>query len=59
MYSLIGKRLVADSAMALKVSRVMAVANFRLASNTIKDKEKGDEKVYFSKSEGIHLFCNY
>ena len=52
MYSLIAKRMAADSMLSLKFSRVMVLTNLRFASAPpLKDKEKGDEKVYFSKSE--------
>ena len=52
MYSLIAKRMAADSMLSLKVSRVMGITNIRFASGPpLKEKEKGDEKVYFSKGE--------
>ena len=51
MYSLLSKRMIKESLLRSSASRAMTLAPFRMASGTdiLKDKEKGDERIFFTK----------
>lgn len=56
MYSLVSKKTLKESIFRLssvKSSKMLTQTAYRCAgSDTLKDKEKGDERIFFTKQDG-------
>ena len=60
MYNIIAKRKVQDTLMRSTISRVPLVSTQVRFINTkvLDEKEKGDERIYFTKQDGKNIFPN-
>jgi hypothetical protein len=52
MYSLLSKRMLKESLLRGPAMRTLSAAPSRAFSNVLNDKEKGDERVFFTKQDG-------
>lgn len=59
MYSLLSKKMVKESLLKASTARVLTAAPIRCAGDILKDKEKGDESIYFTKQDGKYFSLHY
>ena len=52
MYSLVSKKMAKESLLRASATRTLSVAPVRSFADVLKDKEKGDERIFFTKQDG-------
>lgn len=58
MYNMISKRMIKDSVLRSSASKSLLLNFNRMSINTkiLDEKEKGDERIYFTKQDGMFYF---